>query len=237
VELGAAMDTLMMEPTITLDTLTELNHKIDRLTEQVAFLAEEAYQQRRQRQEWEDLKDDLVPVGMDMYRVVVNELEEIEPHVQLEDILHLMKRLLRNTRNLEQMLDQLESLAELSRDINPLSQDAFITVMMRLDELERKGYFTFARSGMDILDRVVTHFTPEDLEQLGENVVLILETVKEMTQPDIMRLVSQTAHVVREEEVVEAPSMMQLLRQLNDPAVRRGLSMTLNIVKSVSDQN
>ena len=38
-------------------------------------------------------------------------------------------------------------------------------------------------------------------------------------------------------DVVEAPSMMQLLRQLNDPAVRRGLSMTLNIVKSVSDQN
>lgn len=231
------MDTLMMEPTITLDSLAELNHKMDRLTEQVAFLTEEAYQQRRQRQEWDDLKNDLVPVGMDMYRVMVNELEEIEPHVQLEDIMHLFKRLLRNTRNLEQMLDQFESLAELGRDLSPLSQDAFITLMMRLDEFEHKGYFAFAQSGMGIFDSIVNHFTPEDLELLGENIVLILETVKEMTQPDIMRLVSQTAHVVREEEVTETPSMMQLLRQLNDPAVRRGLSMTLNVVKSVSEQN
>ena len=95
---------------------------------------------------------------MELFQTAVAQMAELEHHVQLEDVLHLFKRLLRNTRNLEQMLDQLESAVELSRDISPLSQDAFVTMLTRLDELERKGYFNFARGGMRMADKVVANF-------------------------------------------------------------------------------
>ena len=157
----------------------------------------------------------------------MEQLDEVESYVQLEDVLRLAKRLARNTRNLEQMLDQMESLAELGRDFSPLTQDAFLTMMNRLDEMERKGYFAFMRGGMEIMDNVVTSFTEEDVRQLGENVVLILQTVKEMTQPDMMKMMRSTASYIREEEPVENVSMMSILRQLNDPAVKRGLAKTL----------
>ena len=71
------------------------------------------------------------------------------------------------------MFDQIESVAELWQDASPLSRDAFMQVMQQLDTLERKGYFTFVKGGMDIADRVVTSFTEEDVKQLGENIVLI----------------------------------------------------------------
>ena len=214
--------------------LVELNQKVDALTAQVAFLAEEARIQQERRQEWDELKNDLSPVASEAYRLSVQQLDEIEGYVQLEDIIRVTKRLMRNTRNLEEMLDQLEGLADLSRELSPLSQDMFLMLMTRLDEMERKGYFSFFQGGMNIMDEIVSNFTEEDVQQLGENVVLILNTVKEMTQPEIMQLMSSTASVMREEDIPEDVSMFYLMRQMRDPAVKRGLAKTLNVLRTVS---
>ncbi len=215
--------------------IVELNQKIDALNAQVAFLAEEARLQKQRRQEWDDLKNELTPVANDVFRVSVAQLEEVESYVQLEDVLRLLKRMMRNTRNLEQLLDQMESMGAMWQDLTPLSQDAFLTLMNRLDEMERKGYFAFLKGGMNIMDQVVTSFTDDDVRQLGDNIVLILQTVKEMTQPEIMTMMRNTASVMREEEPVGNVSMLTILRQLNDPAVKRGLSKTLSVLRTVSE--
>ena len=215
--------------------VVELNQKIDALTTQVAFLTEEMRVQQRRRQEMDELKNDLTPIATDIFRLSVEQLDEVESYVQLEDVFRLAKRLARNTRNLEQMLDQLESWAEMGSDMTPLARDAFFMLMARLDEMERKGYFAFLRGGMAIMDNVVMSFTEEDVRQLGENVVLILQTVKEMTQPDIMQMLRSTAVTIREEEPAGNISMLTILRQLNDPAVKRGLAKTLSVLKTVSE--
>ena len=224
-----------MEATLTSDaTIVELNKKLDRLTNQIDFLTEEAYRQKRRQEEWDDLKTDLTPIGNDLFRMSVEQLEEVQQYVEMEDVLRLVKRLLRNTRNLEQMLDQFESMMDLWEDVGPLTRDAFLTLMQQLNEMEQKGYFVFMQGGLDIMDKVVTSFTEEDVQQLGDNVVLILNTVKEMTQPEIMTMLSNTAHSIQDEEPLNT-SMISILRQLNDPAVRKGLAKTLNVLKSVGD--
>lgn len=232
------MDQVMTDDQALADqtlVLEELNQKVDTLTTQVAFLAEEARLEKRRRQEWDELKNDLMPVASEVYQLSVRQLDEIEGYVQLEDIIRVSKRLMRNTRNIEQMLDQFESMADLTRELGPLSNDVMLMVMTRLDEMERKGYFAFLQGGMEIMDQVVTNFTEEDVKQLGENVVLILETLKEMTQPEVMTLLSSSAHVMREDDVPENVSMFAIIRQLNDPAVRRGLAKTLNVLRTVSE--
>ena len=213
----------------------ELNQKVDALTAQVAFLAEEARLEKRRRQEWDDLKNDLTPVVTEVYNLSVQQLEEVESYVQFEDLIRLIKRLIRNTRNLEEMLDQIESLADLSKEVAPLSRDVFVMAMTQLDEMERKGYFAFLQGGMNIMDEVVTNFSEKDVQQLGENIVLILRTLKEMTQPEIMQMLSTTATVMRDEDVPESVSMFALVRQLNDPAVKRGLAKTLEVLKTFSE--
>jgi uncharacterized protein YjgD (DUF1641 family) len=136
---------------------------------------------------------------------------------------------------LEEALDQLESFSDLAREVGPLSDEIFMSVMTRLSEMEEKGYFTFIQGGMEIMDEVVSNFTEEDIRQLGENVVLILQTVKEMTQPEIMTLLRTSANVLREEDIPENVSMLDIVRQMNDPDVRRGLSKTLNVLKTFSE--
>jgi uncharacterized protein YjgD (DUF1641 family) len=224
-----------MEQTMTVDpSLLELNQKIDRLTTQLEFLTEEAQRQKRRQAEWDELKADLLPIVDEAYGLSVEQLAELEQFVQLEDIFRLFKRLLRNTRNLELMLDQLESFTELWQDLSPLSRDAFLSLMTQLNELEQKGYFSFLRGGLEIVDKVVTSFSEDDVRQLGDNVVLILQTVKEMTQPEVMNMMRNTAHIVRDEEPVDT-SFLSIIRQLNDPSVRKGLAKTLQVLKSVAD--
>jgi uncharacterized protein YjgD (DUF1641 family) len=223
-----------MEQILTMDsTLLALNQKVDRLVTQVEFLTEEAQRQKRRQQEWDELKDDLSPIFNEVFRLSVQQLEEVEGNARIEDILRLFKRLLRNTRHLEEMLDQFESFSELWQDVSPLSQDAFLVVLNRLNELEQKGYFVFLQGGLDMADHIVTSFSEEDVRQLGENIVLILQTVKEMTQPEIMTMLRQTAAVVREDEPVDT-SLWKIVRQLNDPAVRKGLAKTLQVLKSMA---
>jgi len=103
--------------------------------------------------------------------------------------------------------------------------------------MERQGYFTFARGSWRIIEKIVNEFGEEDINALGDNVVLILNTVKEMTQPEIMNFVRNTLLVA--EEAADQPvdiSYGALLRQARDPAVRRGLALTMRVLHGVGTQ-
>jgi uncharacterized protein YjgD (DUF1641 family) len=214
-----------------------LNQKIDALTAQVAYLADQAQIAERQRQDRAELVRDLTPIANEAFRLTVEQLEEVQEYIDLGDLLRLFKRLMRNGRNLEKILDQLESLADLAETLGPLADEAFGKAVDTLTEYEHKGYFTFARGGMRIVDNVVTSFSAEDVDRLGDNVVLILNTVKDMTQPEIMNFVRNTLLVAERE--VEKPvdiSTLGLLRQMRDPAVRRGLALTMSVMRVIGSQ-
>ena len=106
-----------------------------------------------------------------------------------------------------------------------------------LAEAEARGYIEFARSGAGVVDRVVTSFSEEDVEALGDNIVLILETVKEMTQPEVMRMMQSTFHEVAEVEDVdgEPPGLFALMREMRDPQVRRGLARLIAVLRSMGE--
>jgi uncharacterized protein YjgD (DUF1641 family) len=218
-------------------SLQELNQKIDFLTAQMSYLSEQAQLIERQRLERAELVRDVTPLANQAFNLAVEQLEEVQEYIDLSDLLRLFKRLLRNGRNLEKMLDQLESLADLLETLSPLADDAFGKVVDLMAGLEAKGYFTFAQGGIKILDNIVTSFSTEDVSRLGDNVVLILNTVKDMTQPEIISFVHNTLLVAEKE--VEKPvdvSYLGLVRQMRDPAVRRGMALTLRVMQVIGAQ-
>ena len=91
----------------------ELEAKIDALTEQVAFLAEEARQARQRREMWSELQQDVMPIAGDVLEVVSRELDELSADVQISDFADLLRRLVRVAPVLESGLTYLEMFAEL----------------------------------------------------------------------------------------------------------------------------
>jgi len=221
------------------DRTVELESKIDTLADQVAFLAEEARLARQRRERWQELQHDMMPIAGDAIAVIGNELEELD--VDMNDIAALLRRLVRVAPVLDKALAQVEMYAELAGDLVPIGGQAMDVATTQLAQLDSKGYFTFGRGAMRVADQIVTGFTEEDVEQLGDNVVLILQTVKEMTQPEIMaalhRMVAavqtQQRHIA--EEPAEPPSFFQIFKQMRDPEVRRGMARGLNTLRAVSE--
>jgi hypothetical protein len=143
------------------------------------------------------------------------------------------------TRDAFERKAQRDQLAELVGDLTPIAHQAMGLATERLADAEAKGYFTFARSGFGVIDQVVTGFSEDDVEQLGANIVTILDLVKEITQPEILAMVGRLIDAVQHQdlapnELAEAPSLFALLRQLRDPEVRLGLARALATLRTVS---
>lgn len=223
---------------MTLETdLLTLNQKLDALSAQVAYLTEQARIAEQEREARSDLVDTAMPIAREAMDIVTRELEEVQEEIRMEDLLRLSKKLLRHVPQLEMLLDQLDSLSDLLETIGPISREMITKLTTLMEELDNKGYFAFARGGTRLVDNVVTSFTEEDVNRLGDNIVLILNTVKDMTQPEILSFVRNTL-LLAEEEVSKPvnTSLVSILRQMQDPDVRRGLALTLRVLRAIGMQ-
>ncbi|MCJ7511401.1 MAG: DUF1641 domain-containing protein [Anaerolineales bacterium] len=213
-----------MDTSLALDDLALLHAKLDHLTNLLEG-------QRRRQQEMDELKRDLIPIANQMVQLTIDQLAEIDSEFQLEDLLYLLKRLLRNTRKLVMALDRLDAVMGLADEATLIGPQVFDQAVETLDQLERKGYFRLARQGGRIVDQIVTEFSEDDVRLLGDNIVLILNTIKDLTQPEILRFVRSTLLIAEQE--IDKPvdvSYGGLLRQMRDPAVRRGLALTMRVL-------
>ena len=190
------------------EDLTVINDKLDTL---MGYMEEQQTSQRAMQ----ELRDDMIPIANHMIKLTIDELAEIGTEFKVEDLLFLVKRLLRNTNLLIKMVDQLEGLMGLTAEVDLLGKQVFNQVVEQLDELEQKGYFQLASEGMALTDRVVQEIQPEDVQAFGDTLVTALQAAK---QPAPER----------------APSMLSLLGQMNDPQLRIGLGRMLNVVKAIS---
>jgi len=204
--------------------IAALHRKLDYLTEQ--------FEAQRKRQEvWDELIHDMTPAVNDLVKLTIDELDEIGNDFQLEDILHLVKRLLRDIRLLTGMLDQLESAVELTGELKRMMVPSFNELVESLAVLDQKGYFRFMGSTTYIMDQVVSEFGEEDVRALGDNVVTILKTVRSMTQPQIMELANNALQNIGQ-PIDEEVSTWRLLREMRNPEVRKGMARMLQVVKA-----
>jgi len=218
-----------METVVTQNQIDEINYKLNIILEEIEL-------QREHRRMMEDLKDDLYRVGKDLYETAIVELEEVHDHLNTGDILHLGKKLLRNVNTLSKAFDQMESLRDFARDVSPLVHESILDLMKKLDEFDRKGYFQFARELQKAADNVVTSFTAEDVKNLGDNIVTILNTIKNLTQPDMLQAINNAVSVYKniDVKVDEKVSFFSLLKEMNSPEVRRGLAVGLKFLKNLA---
>jgi len=226
--------------TISTDRIAELERKIDVMSVQMDLLVDELREQRLRRQQWDELRSDLAPIAGEAMTLASSELEAIQEWVQPEDMLRLLRRILRNTNNIEDGIARFESLMDLLDDVGPLTSEAVTKILTTLEDFEQRGYFEFANAALDIADRVVTTYSKEDVEALGDNVVQMLDIVKDLTQPEMLAVAQrmldalQRQQAAAELEPADPPGLFALAGQMRDPEVRRGLARALNTFKAVS---
>jgi uncharacterized protein YjgD (DUF1641 family) len=210
--------------------INELNSKLDIILEEIEL-------QRKHRREMEDLKDDLMSVGKDLYETAVDELDQIHDHVNTRDILHFGKYMLRNVNTISKVIQQLESTKDFLKDASPLIREYVIDFIAKLDEFDRKGYFELFKESQNVFDNVITSFSKEDVKALGENIVTILNTIKNLTQPEMLNAINNAVNVYKnlDIEISKEVSLFRLLKEMNTPEFKRGAAFLIQFLKNISE--
>ena len=217
------------------DATAAILARLDDMNAQMAVMAEQVAAAAAAREQWSELVETLIPVSRGAMDVATRELSELEADVTIDDVTRFARTTARAIPDMEVLVGQIGSISELGHEVSSLGGAGMAKLTEVLQVAEDKGYFMFAREGAAIADRVVTTYTEDDVRALGDNVITILNAVKELTQPEVMALLNRTALTIQEVEDthIEPPSAFALLKSMRDPQTRRGLARVLSMLHTV----
>jgi len=220
--------TIMAQDNIQ-EQINEINRKLD-------IVLEEVMAQRETRQSLEDLTADLTIVGNDVFKSTVEELETAGVELDSEAVKQLMLKMVRNVDTLNETFEMLESFSDLIKDVTPVIHQMGLDGINKMHEFEQKGYFEFLQESMKIVDNVVMHFSADDVKMLADNVVSILETVKGLTQPEMLRAINSGLVVYKSIQIrnVKEYSMWKAIRAMNSPEMKKGIGFMITFLQNIT---
>ena len=170
---------------MTTETASTVDERLDRIEAMLTTVAEELAIARRQREDFNELKEDLMGISKDAFQSTVNELDEIAPFVRTGTFKELAKRLLRNADNFSRLMDFMEGTMGLIDDGQPITKELFNDMLATLDKLERRGHFDLMRQGMTVYDQLAMIHRETDLEAVAP--LSLWQLLKEMRSPEIRK--------------------------------------------------
>ena len=203
--------------------------QLDHLGQEIAILTDSARSLR-------ELRDDLSPRVNETVKVLIEELAEIEADVQFDDLVSLLKNLMRNVRNLTWSVDQLKNLIDFLRTVEPLLKSAVPQAIFFLDQLERQGVFQVLATTMGVLEKIAETYTPEDIEQIANGLVPLVGVVKKLTAPEALSLLDKAAEVPARVDLSQAKAVgpFGMLFALGNSEVKQGMGVVLELTKALS---
>ncbi len=213
--------------------------RMDSLEQKLDLVLEYVNQQRLKSEVVEDLASDLMIIGKDFYNSSVVELEKQAVELDPDELNQLTINLVKNVKNFNEILGLLESMMDLKKDAGPIVNEMIIELTKKMHAIEQKGYFEFAKEMGTVMDNIVTNFSVEDIRQLNDNIALMLQTAKNLTQPELLVALNNAgkAYVSTQNEGIKPYSLWKLLREMRSPEMRSVLGFMMAFVKNVSKQN
>jgi len=182
-----------------------------------------------------DLREDLVPLSGQAFRLLIQELEDVESSFQLEDLLTLLKRSLRSVKHVIFALEQLENAVDFATTIEPLLKSAVPQVINYLDDLEQKGVLRIITATLDVRAKIASAYTPEDIDRIGDGAVTLLGLVKKLSDPVAIDFLEKIADLPSKVDLAGAKPVgpFGMLGALSSKEARQGLGVFMELTKAM----
>lgn len=220
-------------------TITEdrnMQEQINALDKKMDMILGYVQQQNLQAKMVEDLVSDLSIVGKDAYDSTVAELDKRQVELDPSELTGLAVSFLRNVGNIKTVMDTLEMAVDLGKEVGPIANEVIIDFTKQMNSLEQKGYFDFIREIGPVIDNIIQGFSPQDIKELANNIVNILNIIKEMTQPEVLNTMQNAIKAFNSMETESVPSysVWKLLKEMNSPEMKKALGYGITFMKNVS---
>lgn len=184
-----------------------------------------------------ELKEDLIPLSGQAFRLLIRELEDVETSFQLEDLLVLFKRMLRSAKDIKFALDQMESIVDLVTTIEPLLKSAVPQIINYLDDLEQKGVLRVMQAMLDVRAKIASAYTPEDIDEMGDGAVALLGLTKKLSDPKATAFLEKIAELPAKVDLSSSKPIgpFGLIGALSSKEAKRGLGVLMELTKAMGD--
>jgi uncharacterized protein YjgD (DUF1641 family) len=203
--------------------------RLQRLETQIAPIAASADAVR-------ELRDELAPRVNEAVHALIRELADIEADFQIEDLLYLLKKALRNVKNMDFALDQMKNVIDFVRIAEPLMKTSVPQIIFYLDGLDQSGVFRLMKVGIEVLKQIGTSYSEEEMQQIGEGLVRLAGILKKLTTPKALELLEHAADLPARVDLSTARDVgpWGLLRMMGDPQVKRGMGVLMELTRALS---
>lgn len=214
------------------EQINQINQKLDLLLEYVT-------EQKLKSETIEDLVSDVSIISKDAFSSIVEELDTQGVELNLDDMKLLVFKLLRNVNNFSQVMDMFESVTDLLKDAGPIINEVGIDFTHKLHEFEQKGYFEFFKELANIMDNIISSYPPEEVRALSDNIVTILDTVRNITQPDMLHAINNAVSIFKNLDTndLKEYSLWKVFREMNTPEMKRGIGFMITFLKNLSKES
>ena len=209
-------------------TEEQILERLDRIEAQLAPIS-------RSASSLQELREDLIPLSGQAFRLVIRELEDVESGFQLEDLLAMLKRFLRSVKHITFSLDQLENIVDFVTIIEPLLKSAVPQVINYLDDLEQRGVLRIITSMLDVRAKIAEAYSPEDVDQIGDGAVAALGLAKKLSDPKAVEFLEKFAELPAKVDLAGAKPVgpFGMLGALSSKEARQGLGILMELTKAM----
>ena len=206
----------------------QILERLDRIEAQLAPISQTATGLK-------EIKDDLIPLSGQAFRLLIRELEDVESSFQLEDLLALAKRFLRSVKHLQFSLDQLENIVDFVITIEPLLKSAVPKIIDYLDDLEQRGVLRIIQSTLDVRAKIAASYSPEDIEEIGDGAEALLGMAKKLGSPQARVFMEKIAELPSKVDLSSAKPVgpFGMLGALSSREARQGLGVLMELTKAM----
>ncbi|HRC93654.1 MAG: hypothetical protein GX439_02650 [Bacteroidales bacterium] len=210
-----------------------IEQQIDALNQKLDTVIDLLVSQHQKNEVVEDLIDDLSIVGKNAFQATVDELAVQNISIEADDLKYLFFKVLGNIKTFGELMDMLESVVDLVKDLGPIVHDASIAVTEKLGQLDREGYFSYLNQLGLLAIEFKKNFTEKDITRLREEMPAVGAIVRNLSQPQVVNAlatITETLSEMKLDDKLDNKSLFRLFRELNKPDVRKTLSFTLRLL-------
>jgi uncharacterized protein YjgD (DUF1641 family) len=185
---------------------------------------------------WKEFQTDVTPLANQAIQLMIKELGDVESSFQLEDLLEMIKRLLRSVRSITFSLSQLENVIDFITTLEPLLKSSVPQLVNYLDDLEQKGVFRILNATLGVRAKIAAAYTPEDIDQIGDGLVAMLGLAKKLTEPQVLSLLEKLAEMPAKLDLEKSKDIgpFGLLWASSNKEVKEGLGVLMELTKGMA---
>ena len=213
-----------------------INERLDKLEYKIDLLLDHVNQQRLNSETVTDLAGDLGIIGKDFYDTAVEELDKRQVEIDPSELTDLVISFMRNIGNFKVVMNTFEMVIDLTKEVGPIAIEVIIDFTKKLASFEEKGYFEFIKDIGPIIDNMIQGLTPKDMKDLADNIMLILHTMKDITQPNMLKSIDNAVRMYASMETENIPSysVFRLMREINSPEMKKAIGFGITFMKNMS---